>query len=62
MMSDLVLEIRRLRRENKKLLEHMTELQGQLALLVLEKAALQKKFDELQSTSDIFRGIFGKAK
>jgi hypothetical protein len=60
-MSELTLEIRKLRRENKKLLEHMTTLQGQLAFLVLEKAALQKRFDDFKSSADIFGGMFGKA-
>jgi hypothetical protein len=57
-MSDLANEIRRLRRENKKLYERITTLQGQLALIVLEKAALQKRFDEFKSSADIFGGIF----
>jgi hypothetical protein len=59
-MSDLANEIRRLRRENKKLYERITTLQGQLALIVLEKAALQKRFDEFKSSADIFGGIFAK--
>jgi chromosome segregation ATPase len=59
-MSELTNEIRRLRRENKQLLERITTLQGKMAFLVLEKAALQKRFDDFKSSADIFGGIFAK--
>jgi chromosome segregation ATPase len=57
-MSELTTEIRKLRRENKKLLERITTLQGEMAFLVLEKADILKRFDEFKSSADIFGGIF----
>jgi len=68
-MSVLVIEIRRLRKENKKLVddlrianERMTMIQEKLALLILEKSALKKQFDDFKTTSDIFGGIFNGKK
>jgi hypothetical protein len=57
-MMELVQEIRRLRKENKKLIDDLRIANSRLELFVKENAAMQKRFDEFKASSDIFGGIF----
>jgi hypothetical protein len=56
-MSDLVQEIRRLRKEVTRLTDDLRIANSRLELFVKENAALQKRFDEFKASSDIF-GMF----
>jgi hypothetical protein len=64
---EVLTEIKRLRREVRKLTEdlrianeRMTMLQGKIASVILERNILQQRFDEFKQTADIFGGIFDK--
>jgi hypothetical protein len=66
-MSELVSEIRKLRKEVARLTddlrianERMAGVQGKIASAILERNILQKRFDEFKASADIFGGIFGK--